>query len=97
MVLTTLTENEIIASLIALALLLACAYLFGTIFEWLKAPRVVGEISGGIFLGGSFLFYFFPDWIGSFFLSYEQEGKVLNIFYQMGLSELDIFSNESYV
>lgn len=85
MVLTTLTEKEISATLMALALLLGCAYLFGSIFEKLKAPRVVGEITGGIFLGGSCLYYLFPNFIGSLFQAYEQEGKVLNIFYQLGL------------
>lgn len=85
MTLTTLTEKEIIATLLALAFLLGCAYLFGTIFEKLKAPRVVGEITGGIFLGGSCLYYLFPDFISPLFLAYEQEGKVLNIFYQLGL------------
>lgn len=85
MTLTTLTEKEVIATLLALAFLLGCAYLFGTIFEKLKAPRVVGEITGGIFLGGSCLYHLFPDLIGSVFQVYEQEGKVLNIFYQLGL------------
>lgn len=85
MVLTTLTEKEIIATLMALALLLASAYVFGSIFEKMKAPRVVGEISGGIILGGSCLYFFFPDFIRSVFEAYRQEGKVLNIFYQLGL------------
>lgn len=83
--LTTLTEEEVIATLMALALLLLCAYLFGTAFEKLRAPRVVGEIMGGIFLGGSCLYYFSPHLVSSFFEMYEQEGKVLNIFYQLGL------------
>ncbi len=85
MTLVTLSEQEVIATLTALALLLASAYLFGTLFEKMKAPRVVGEILGGIFLGGSCLYFLFPDFVGSIFLSYEQEGKVLNIFYQLGL------------
>lgn len=85
MSLVTLAEKEVISTLIALALLLASAYLFGSLFEKLKAPRVVGEILGGIFLGGSCLYFLFPDLIGSVFLAYEQEGKVLNIFYQLGL------------
>lgn len=85
MSLVTLSEKEVISTLMALALLLASAYLFGTVFEKMKAPRVVGEIFGGIFLGGSFLYFFFPDLMGAVFLSYEQEGKVLNIFYQLGL------------
>ena len=46
--LPTLAEHEIIMTLVALALLLAGAYLLGTLFERLKAPRVVGEILGGV-------------------------------------------------
>ena len=85
MTLETLAESELTATLAALALLLASAFLAGTLFEKAKAPRVVGEITGGLLLGGSCLYYFFPDAMGSIFLAYEQEGKVLNIFYQMGL------------
>ncbi len=85
MSLETLSEKEIIATLIALALLLASAYLFGTAFEKMKAPRVVGEIIGGIVLGGSCLHFFFPELMESIFLGYAQEGKVLNVFYQLGL------------
>ena len=85
MSLQTLSEVEIIHTLIALAILLLSAYLFGTLFEKLKAPRVVGEILGGMFLGGSCLYYFFPQVIGSIFQAFDEEGKVLNIFYQLGL------------
>jgi Kef-type K+ transport system membrane component KefB len=53
--------------------------------EKIKAPRVVGEITGGILLGGTCLYYFFPEFISGIFMAYEAEGKVLNIFYQMGL------------
>lgn len=80
-----LSENEIIITLIALALLLVGAYIMGAFFEKIKAPRVVGEIFGGMIWGGSCLYLFFPELIKSIFLAYEQEGKVLNIFYQLGL------------
>ena len=83
--LETLTEQEIIISLIAIAFLLSGAYIFGNLFERIKAPRVVGEIVGGMFWGGSCLYFFAPDVIGNVFMAYEQEGKVLNIFYQLGL------------
>lgn len=83
--LETLSEQEIIITLIAMALLLAGAYVFGSLFEKIKAPRVVGEIIGGMFWGGSCLYFFFPDAMSRLFMSYEQEGKVLNIFYQLGL------------
>lgn len=85
MPLQTLAENEIIATLLALALLLLSAYSLGTLMEKIKAPRVVGEITGGILLGGTFLYRFFPDLMSGIFMAYEGEGKVLNIFYQMGL------------
>lgn len=85
MTLATLSEREIVYTLVALAMLLAFAYVVGTIFEKIKAPRVVGEITGGILLGGTCLFALFPDFIGNIFMAYEQEGKVLNIFYQLGL------------
>lgn len=83
--LETLSEQEIISTLIALALLLLGAYVFGNLFEKIKAPRVVGEIIGGMLWGGSCLYFFAPDIMGKIFMGYEQEGKVLNIFYQLGL------------
>lgn len=83
--LQTLTESEIIVTLIALSLLLISAYACGTIFEKLKAPRVVGEIIGGMIWGGSCLYIFFPKTVDSIFAAYPEEGKVLNIFYQLGL------------
>ena len=85
MKLATLAENEIIVTLIALSLLLLSAYLFGTLLEKLKGPRVVGEILGGMLFGASFLYIFFPNFISRIFLGYPEEGKVLNIFYQLGL------------
>lgn len=83
--LETLTEQEIIITLIAIAFLLSGAYVLGNLFERIKAPRVVGEIAGGMLWGGSCLYFLAPDVIGNVFMAYEQEGKVLNIFYQLGL------------
>ncbi|MDE5590091.1 MAG: cation:proton antiporter [Acetatifactor sp.] len=85
MKLETLNEMEIIRTLIALALLLLGAYLFGKLFEKMKAPKVVGEIIGGMLFGGSCLYHFFPAAIEQIFMAYSSEGKVLNIFYQLGL------------
>ena len=90
--LATLAENEIIITFIALGLLLLGAYIFGTVFEKIKGPRVVGEIIGGMIFGGSFLAFFFPDFIGAIFNSYPEEGKVLNVFYQLGLIFLMLLS-----
>ncbi len=85
MSLATLSENEIIATFIALALLLLSAFCTGSLMEKIKAPRVVGEITGGIILGSTLLYRLFPVPMGSIFMGYEQEGKVLNVFYQLGL------------
>lgn len=85
MSLPTLSEHEIIATLIALALLLGSAFVVGSLMERVKAPRVVGEILGGLLLGGTLLYHFFPQLMGGIFMAYPEEGKVLNIFYQLGL------------
>ena len=83
--LVTLQESEILITLIALSLLLFSAFVFGSLIEKIKGPRVVGEIIGGMILGGSCLFLLFPDFMKNIFFAYPEEGKVLNIFYQLGL------------
>ena len=85
MKLITLNENQILITLIALALLLLFSSVFGTLLEKIKGPRVVGEILGGMILGGSCLFILFPSLMKQIFFAYPEEGKVLNIFYQLGL------------
>lgn len=85
MKLVTLQEQEILITLIALSLLLLSAFIFGTLIEKIKGPRVVGEIIGGMILGGSCLFLIFPNIMKTIFFAYPEEGKVLNIFYQLGL------------
>jgi len=85
MTLQTLTEHEIIATFLSLALLLAGAYLCGKLMEAIKAPKVVGEITGGLLFGGTCLHHFFPAQMESVFMAYPEEGKVLNLFYQLGL------------
>ena len=93
--LATLGQTEIIKTFIALALLLGSAFLFGTLIEKIKGPRVVGEILGGMLIGGSGLFLLAPDFMGSVFNSYPEEGKVLNVFYQLGLIFLMFLSGFS--
>ena len=83
--LSTLSENEIIITLIALGLLLLSAFICGTFMEKIKGPRVVGEIIGGMIIGGSCMFLLFPALSEKIFFAYPEEGKVLNIFYQLGL------------
>lgn len=81
----TLTTIEISKTFLALFLLLFFSFIGGKLFESIKAPKVVGEIVGGMILGGSCIGIFFPDFFNFIFNSYEGEGKVLNIFYQLGL------------
>lgn len=88
MKLATLADNEIMMTLTALACLLAGAFLMGRLFEKIQAPKVVGEIIGGMLFGGTFLGAVAPDLMAGIFNSYSEEGKVLNIFYQLGLSFL---------
>lgn len=88
MKLATLADNEIMMTLTALACLLAGAFIVGRLFERFQAPKVVGEIIGGMIFGGTFLGAVVPELMGQIFNSYSEEGKVLNIFYQLGLSFL---------
>lgn len=81
----TLSTSEISLSFLALFLLLLFSFIGGKLFELIKAPKVVGEIFGGMILGGSCIGHLFPDFFNSVFSGYTEEGKVLNIFYQLGL------------
>lgn len=81
----TLSANEISLTFLALFLLLLSSFACGKLFEKIKAPKVVGEIVGGMILGGSCIGFFFPEFTETIFNGYVEEGKVLNIFYQLGL------------
>ena len=48
----------------------------------------MGEILGGMLIGGSGIGLLFPEFMNTVFAGYMEEGKVLNIFYQLGLSFL---------
>ena len=85
MTLETLSESEIFVTFLALASLLAGAYICGKLMEAVRAPKVIGEIAGGMLFGGTFLFHFCPDLMAGIFQAYPEEGKVLNLFYQLGL------------
>lgn len=85
MTLETLLEGEIFATFLALALLLAGAYICGKLMEMIRAPKVIGEIIGGMLFGGTCLYHFCPELMMRIFQDYPEEGKVLNLFYQLGL------------
>ncbi len=85
MKLAVLNPAELSTIFIALGLLLLSAFLSGKMFSFIKAPKVIGEIFGGLFLililaalGGENL-------IKSLFGAFSEEGKILNIFYHFGL------------
>lgn len=80
-----LDSNEISLTFISLFLLLLFSFVGGKLFELIRAPKVVGEIFGGMILGGSCIGLFFPELFNSVFNGFVEEGKVLNIFYQLGL------------
>ena len=75
MKLITLNEEQIYITLIALALLLIFSSIFGSLLEKIKGPRVVGEILGGMILGGSFLFIIFPTFMKNIFLRILKKDK----------------------
>lgn len=83
--LPVLAEKELMSVLLSLSLLLLFSFSFGRLFQALHTPKVVGQITGGIVLGSTCLALFFPDTMLGIFQSFEEEGKALNIFYQMGL------------
>ena len=85
MTMKTLSDSEITYTLLALGFLMLGAYICGRLFEKIKAPKVVGEIIGGMLFGGTFLGAIVPEFTEMIFMYYEEEGKVLNLFYQMGL------------
>lgn len=85
MTLETLSESEVFVTFLALAFLLAGAYICGKLMEAVRAPKVVGEIAGGMLFGGTFFYHFCPELMTGIFQAYPEEGKVLNLFYQLGL------------
>lgn len=78
-------DHELSRLLISLALLLLCALAGGHLFSALRMPRVIGEICAGLVLGPSCLGYFAPDAHAWLFRGFAEQGKVLSVFYWLGL------------
>ncbi|EAJ5698964.1 cation:proton antiporter, partial [Campylobacter lari] len=81
----SLSPDNLTAIFLSLGILLLSAFVFGKIFTFLKAPKVIGEIIGGFVLGASGLYIVAPELITQIFLNFQEQGKILNTFYQLGL------------
>ena len=80
-----LTNTELTQFLISTVVLLIMAHSVGHAFEWLRLPRVVGEICGGLLIGPSALGFFMPgvtEWLVPDELL---NGKLLSAVYWLGL------------
>jgi Kef-type K+ transport system membrane component KefB len=80
-----MTDYELSRLLISLMLLLSSALILGQFFEFLRMPRVIGEISAGLLLGPSFFGEIAPNMQQSIFNAFEYQDKLLSVFYWLGL------------
>jgi Kef-type K+ transport system membrane component KefB len=56
-----MTHSDIIFFIFSLAILLLTAIAFGRLAQYLKMPKVIGELLGGIILGPTILGLFYPN------------------------------------
>ncbi len=80
-----MSDFELSRLLLSLVLLLSCALVMGQILEALKLPRVIGEICAGFVLGPSLLGALMPDVYQWIFRAFEDQTKLLYVFYWLGL------------
>ena len=80
-----MSDFELSRLLLSLVLLLSCALVMGQILEALKLPRVIGEICAGFVLGPSLLGALMPDVYQWIFRAFEDQTKLLSVFYWLGL------------
>ena len=78
-------DHELSRLLLSLVLLLFFALGAGHLFNILRVPRVIGEICAGLLLGPSFLGYFASDLHAWIFNGFAEQGKLLSVFYWLGL------------
>lgn len=78
-------DYELSRLLLSLVLLLFFALGAGHLFNILRLPRVIGEICAGLLLGPSLLGYFAPDLHAWIFSGFAEQGKLLSVFYWLGL------------
>jgi Kef-type K+ transport system membrane component KefB len=80
-----MSDLELSRLLLSLVLLLSCALGAGHIFNVLRLPRVIGEISAGLLLGPSCLGFFLPELHVWLFQGFSDQEKLLSVFYWLGL------------
>jgi Kef-type K+ transport system membrane component KefB len=80
-----MSDFELSRLLVSLMLLLFCALALGQIFEMLRLPRVIGEISAGLLLGPSLFGFLAPDLQQSIFHAFSTQQELLSVFYWLGL------------
>lgn len=76
-------EHHAIRVLIGWGVIIAAAWLAGSLCRWIKQPRPVGEIAAGLLLGPSFLGLLWPEAIG--FLFPAEIGTSLSLLAKVGL------------
>lgn len=83
-----LTNAELAQFLTSIVALLLAAHSMGFVFERLRLPRVVGEITGGFLLGPSCLGILWPDGAGWLLPDAPLQTQLLNAFHWIGLTLL---------
>lgn len=80
-----MSDFELSRLLLSLVLLLSTALALGQLFDGLRLPRVIGEICAGLILGPSLLGQYAPDTYQWIFRAFEDQAKLLSVFYWLGL------------
>jgi Kef-type K+ transport system membrane component KefB len=80
-----MTDFELSRLLVSLVTLLSFALALGQVFEKMKMPRVIGEIASGLLLGPSVLGALAPDVFRWLFAAFDDQQKMLSVFYWLGL------------
>jgi Kef-type K+ transport system membrane component KefB len=81
----TFDAVEMARLLFGVAVVLTIAHTVGFLFVWLRQPRVIGEIVGGMLLGPTGLAAIAPDWTGRVFPPTGASHLAFNAFEQLGL------------
>jgi Kef-type K+ transport system membrane component KefB len=81
----TFSPADLARLLLALTLLLTAAHAWGYLFSYLRMPRVIGEILGGLCLGPTLFGTLLPGLQSAVFPSEGPTAAVLGAVYQLGL------------